>query len=53
MLTINNSAVCTVKPDYNDIGLCDIPYIASDILSYQFLTINHNITLLSYKNHRL
>ena len=23
------------EPDYNDIGLCDTPYIASDILWYQ------------------
>jgi len=26
-----------VEPGYNDIGLCDISYIASDILWYQII----------------
>ena len=27
----------TVEPGYNDIGLCDTPYITSDILWYQLV----------------
>jgi len=37
-----------VEPGYNDIGLCDISSITSDILWYanQFLAANRNIILL-------
>jgi len=32
-----NQGIKTVKPGYNDIGLCDTSFIASDILRYQLL----------------
>ena len=38
-----------MEPSYNDIGLCYTSSIASGILWYQFLTVNHNIVLLDHK----
>ena len=35
-----------VEPGYNDMGLCNTLPIASDIVWYQFLIVNYNITLL-------
>jgi hypothetical protein len=43
----------TVEPGYNDVGLHNTSPTSSDILSYQFLTVNHNVTLLGYNNTRL
>jgi hypothetical protein len=41
----------TVELVCNNIGLCNISPIASDILWYQFfLTADHNIILLGYNN---
>ena len=48
-----NFLATTVEPGYNDIGLYDVSHIASDILWYQFLTVNNNIILLGYNNTRL
>jgi hypothetical protein len=48
-----NFLATTVEPVYNDIGLYDTSPIASDILWYQFLTVNNNIILLGYNNTRL
>jgi len=31
--------LCTVEPRYNDIGLCDTSYTASDILWYQLILL--------------
>jgi len=38
-----------MEPIYNDIGLCYTSSLASDILCYQFLTVNHNIVLLDHE----
>ena len=32
-----NQGINTVKPGYNDFGLCDTSFIASDILCYQLI----------------
>jgi hypothetical protein len=40
----------SVEPGYNDIGLYDTSPIASDIVWYQFLSVNHNIILLGYND---
>lgn len=42
-----------VQPGYNNIVLCDISSTASDILWYQFLAANCNITLPGYNNTHL
>jgi hypothetical protein len=39
-----------VKPGYNDIGLYDISSVPSDILRYELIPVNHNITLLVYND---
>jgi hypothetical protein len=42
-----------VLPGYNDISFYDTPSITSDILWYQFLTVNRNIILPAYNDTRL
>jgi hypothetical protein len=43
----------TVEPVYNDIVLYDTSSIASYVLWYQLIPVNHNIILLGYNNTRL
>jgi hypothetical protein len=42
--------VYTVEPTYNDIGLYETSPIESDILWYQFVTVNRNIIVLGYND---
>jgi hypothetical protein len=42
-----------VEPGYNDSGLSDTSSVATDILWYQFRTVNRNIILFGYNNTRL
>ena len=48
-----NAKLNTVEPGYNDIVLYYTSSISSDILWYQFLTVNHNIIILGYNDTRL